>query len=116
MTYLDFIDYQEEAKRTMDNPDSHGVDLLAIFALGVAGEAGEVADLVKKHLGYGKDMHDGDKLAKEIGDVLWYLAAVCEVSGLTLAKCAHMNIIKLRERFPNGFNHKDASARVDVKP
>ncbi len=113
---IDFIEYQNEAKRTMGNPDSHGESLLAVFALGVGGEAGEVCDIIKKHIGHGRHMHEGNKLAKEIGDVLWYLAAVCEETGLTLAGCAEMNVQKLRERFPDGFNHAAAKARVDVKP
>lgn len=89
--------YQLEALRTIGSSD------LPILALGVAGEAGEIADIVKKELGHGHP-READKMAKEIGDVLWYLAVLADEYGYSLAQIATMNIIKLKARYPSGFS------------
>jgi|SRR6478609_1716391 len=89
--------YQVEALRTIGSSD------LPILALGVAGEAGEIADIVKKELGHGHP-RDAEKMAKEIGDVLWYLAALAEEYGYSLSAIATMNINKLKARYPQGFS------------
>lgn len=68
-------------------------------ALGLAGEAGEVVDLVKKHV-FGLKPLDRTKLLEEIGDVLWYLALVCHAQGLDLESAMRTNIAKLRARYP----------------
>lgn len=88
------------------------LDRLAINALGVAGEAGEVADLVKKHVGHGHAL-DRDKLAKELGDVLWYVAALAHDIGIDLSTVAALNIEKLRRRYPDGFSTERSINRVD---
>lgn len=80
---------------------------LPIAALGLAGEAGEVADEVKKIVGHGKRLNAG-KLAEEIGDVLYYCAAACDVLELSLAGVAADNIVKLRKRYPDGFRRMGA--------
>ena len=72
-------------------------------ALGLAGEAGEVADKVKKIY---RDRRDdarfkGD-IAKEIGDVLWYCAALADDLGYSLQQIAEMNIYKLQCRMNKG--------------
>lgn len=87
---------------------SHGyfsckAEELAIFTLGVAGEAGEVAELVKKHLGHNHPL-DHDAMVKELGDVLWYLTALCTSLDISLSHVAAMNLAKVRERYPNGFD------------
>jgi NTP pyrophosphatase (non-canonical NTP hydrolase) len=93
---MTFDDYQNEMRRTYKpgRPAGH--------ALGLAGEAGEVADLVKKDL-YHSVPYTRSDIKKEIGDVLWYLAAVAEDNGLSLAECAAGNVEKLRARYPDGF-------------
>jgi NTP pyrophosphatase (non-canonical NTP hydrolase) len=53
---------------------------LATFALGIVGEAGEVADMVKKELGHDHET-DRVEMAKELGDVLWYTAALAKLYG-----------------------------------
>jgi NTP pyrophosphatase (non-canonical NTP hydrolase) len=75
---------------------------LAKDALGVAGEAGEVADLLKKHLFHGIDL-DVSKLRSELGDVLWYVAALARHAGLSLEDVATSNLDKLQARYPDGF-------------
>ncbi len=89
--------YQTQALRTIGSSD------LPILALGVAGEAGEIADIVKKELGHGHP-RDAERMAKEIGDVLWYLAALAEEYGYSLSEIATMNIAKLKARYPDGFS------------
>jgi NTP pyrophosphatase (non-canonical NTP hydrolase) len=98
----DFKDYQETCKLTA-NPNSP----MWVWALGVAGEAGEVADIVKKVLDHkvttikGKDWLDAMK--EEMGDVLFYLTALCNYLGLDLGAVARENVEKLAARYPNGF-------------
>ncbi len=86
---------------------------LAAYALGIAGEAGEVADLVKKHIGHGHPL-DVEKLKRELGDVLWYVAGLAELHGIKLSEVATANMLKLETRYPNGFNTADSIARKDV--
>lgn len=88
---------------------------LVSYGLGVTGEAGEVADLIKKHVGHGHPL-DVEKLKLELGDVLWYVAGLATVLGLTLEDVAAANIAKLTRRYPNGFSTADSLARRDVEP
>ena len=90
-------EYQDEVMRTAGDAS------LAVLALGVAGEAGEVADIVKKHLGHGHDL-DRDKLADELGDVLWYIAAMGNSLDIELGDIMKRNVEKLRLRYPDGFS------------
>lgn len=70
--------------------------------LGLAGEGGECADIWKKYLHQGHPL-DREKLIKEAGDVLWYVAELAAGLGLTLEEIATRNIEKLRKRYPEGF-------------
>jgi NTP pyrophosphatase (non-canonical NTP hydrolase) len=83
------------------------------YALGLAGEAGEVCDLLKKHWGH-KHPLDREKLCKELGDVLWYVAAIAVQHGISLRDVAHANVEKLSARYPKGFSPEASLARVDV--
>ena len=71
-------------------------------ALGLAGEAGEVADKVKKTIrdkgGNFTDETVKSEIAKELGDVMWYLAATARDLGYTLEEIAEMNLVKTRSR------------------
>jgi NTP pyrophosphatase (non-canonical NTP hydrolase) len=69
--------------------------------LGLCGEAGEVAEKVKKHIRDGRTL-DRAELAKELGDVLWYLAVLADDLGLTLSEIADINIRKLMDRKTRG--------------
>jgi NTP pyrophosphatase (non-canonical NTP hydrolase) len=101
-------DYQQAAARTLiDGPDWQipaPEIMLAWNAIGLAGEAGEVADLVKKAVFHRKGL-DYEKLAKELGDVLWYVAALCSTAGLSLNDVMAANVEKLKARYPNGWDH-----------
>ncbi|MDR0957494.1 MAG: nucleoside triphosphate pyrophosphohydrolase family protein, partial [Candidatus Nomurabacteria bacterium] len=90
---MTFDEYQAKALTTKIADPSEKVDR-AVLALGIAGEAGEVADKYKKILGYfGGEMTDADRdaLGKEIGDVLWYLATFADSIGLKLDDLAVQN-------------------------
>jgi NTP pyrophosphatase (non-canonical NTP hydrolase) len=71
--------------------------------LGLCGETGECSDLLKKHLYQGHTL-DTPRMAKELGDVLWYVAEVATGLGMTLEEIAAMNIEKLKARYPDGFD------------
>lgn len=106
---MNFEDYQDAIQRTM--PDTGRRDRLAMLALGVAGEAGEVADTIKKHLFQGHDL-DPAEVAKEIGDVLWYLGNLCTAIGWDMGVVAGHNVEKLRNRYPNGFEAGRSRVRL----
>lgn len=76
--------------------------VLTLGALGLAGEAGEVVDIIKKDLFHDRPL-DHDDIKKELGDVAWYLAAVCTALGFSLSDVLETNIAKLKARWPEGF-------------
>lgn len=81
-------------------------------ALGLPGEAGEVADLVKKYIFHGHDLNRGE-LVKEIGDVCWYLALLCHAIDISLEEVMIANIEKLRNRYPEGFSESASINRTE---
>jgi NTP pyrophosphatase (non-canonical NTP hydrolase) len=80
--------------------------------LGLVGESGEVVDLIKKHVYHGHPL-DSDKLLKELGDVLWYVAALATALDVELSEVAAKNIAKLTARYPEGFSSEASMNRVD---
>lgn len=76
---------------------------LANCAMGLAGEAGECADIIKKHL-FHKHELDKEHLAKELGDVAWYIAVCAYVIGYDLEDILQINVEKLMKRYPDGFS------------
>jgi len=67
-------------------------------AMGICGEAGEVMEIAKKAMFYGKPV-DTDKLKLELGDVLWYLTLVTKSIGSSLTEIMELNDKKLAARF-----------------
>lgn len=106
---MDFDEYQELSARTRAN-DLDGKTALAVAALGLAGETGEVADLIKKFLGHGHNL-DRAKLSAELGDVLFYIAWLCSMFDLGLSDVAYENIAKLAARYPDGFSSERSRNR-----
>lgn len=104
--------YQKKAARTMAGSELSDANL-AIAGLGLAGESGEVADLVKKVVGHGHPL-DRDKLVEELGDVLWYCAMMSTLLGVDLGAVAERNIQKLLKRYPNGFDPQRSLSRVEA--
>lgn len=93
--------YQALAQRTSNSKNMH--DAVINGCLGLAGETGEVCDLLKKHLYQGHPL-DTEKMLEELGDVLWYVAETAAGLGVDLWLIAQMNIAKLEARYPNGFD------------
>ena len=105
-------EYQEEVRRTAFSGLSYPLEL-ATVGLGLTGEAGEVADLVKKHVGHGHSL-DRDKIVKELGDVLWYVSRMADLCSVSLSQVMLENARKLRVRYPNGFTSQDSINRKDA--
>lgn len=110
---MKFIEYQQQAGKTagahgaLDQNDAR----LAIAGMGLSGEAGEVVDYLKKVVGH-KHSLDKDTLVKELGDVMWYVAEICNVIGVDMADVAERNIDKLAKRYPEGFSTERSVNRV----
>ncbi len=96
---MEFNDYQKAAKRTRYDNEQ----VLTNCALGLAGEAGQVVDLVKNYTFKGHPL-DKDQLTHELGDVLWYLSQIAEWADIPFDQVAKDNIETLNRRYPNGFN------------
>ena len=95
-------EYQSEALRTVPEGISCR-SLLLMGVMGLAGESGEAVDLVKKYVFHEHDL-DQKHLAKELGDVAWYLAVTAATIGYDLEEILRMNVDKLRKRYPDGFD------------
>ena len=96
---MEFNEYQEAANRTLYGNEQ----VLTNCALGLAGETGQVVDLVKAYTFKEKDL-DKEKLVHELGDVLWYLSQIAEWADIPFDEVAQENIETLNKRYPNGFN------------
>ena len=93
--------YQRLAMRTA--PQIAAIERLTNAALGLAGEAGEFADSVKKSRYQGHDLN-ALELANELGDVLWYVALACQALNLDMSEVMGRNLYKLDVRYPDGFD------------
>lgn len=106
-------EYQETCARTRGDFDGAGEQLKFGIA-GLASEAGEVANKVYKVLWQGHPL-DARAIALEVGDVLWFLATICDALNISLAETMAMNQEKLAKRYPEKFSTADSIARVDER-
>jgi len=90
---MNFKEYQAKATSFAIYPATHKV---LYPTLGLCGEAGEVAEKVKKQVRDG--VFNRHEVAKELGDVLWYLANICNDIGYNLDEIADLNLNKLSSR------------------
>ena len=104
----DFKTYQAEARKTRMSPPENP---LVYTALGLAGEAGELANKVKKIMRGDKTPELIEGVKGEMGDVLWYLAAMADDLGIALEDVAAGNIEKLRSRYSRGKIQGDGDER-----
>lgn len=95
-------EYQLLAQRTADITGNDLEKKLLNGCMGMCGEAGECIDVLKKHMMQGHEP-DFEKMIKELGDVLWYVAETATALGVTLEEVAQRNIAKLKARYPDGF-------------
>lgn len=95
---MNFKEYQDKARSTAIYPHKYAI----IYpAFGLFGEAGEVAEKIKKVIRDNDNNFDDEKsqqIIKELGDVLWYMANLAEDLGFTLDQVAQTNIDKLADR------------------
>jgi len=99
---MTFTQYQKSAiatKKQWDDPKFERMYL----AMSIAGEAGEVIEIIKKHVRDGTEINL-EKLKLELGDVLWYIAALSDAFDLNLDDVAVANIDKLRKRHGESFS------------
>ena len=101
-------EYQKLAMTTL-NP---ALDKKDVLINGVMGLCGESIDIVKKWLAQGHEL-DREKLAKELGDIAWYLAETATALDLNLEDIFTANIEKLRKRYPEGFDSERSINRED---
>jgi NTP pyrophosphatase (non-canonical NTP hydrolase) len=80
--------------------------------MGLNGEAGEAIDILKKHLFHEHEL-DKEHIAKELGDVAWYVAISADALGYDLETILQMNIDKLIKRYPDGFDAKRSLNRAE---
>lgn len=95
-----FDEYQKQASRffKQHGPLTAEQARLLNWGLGLSGEAGEVTEVIKHHI-FGEQPMDKMKLAKELGDVLWYVAALCTTTGIDFSSVAELNANKLDHRY-----------------
>jgi NTP pyrophosphatase (non-canonical NTP hydrolase) len=101
---MQFNEYQEAASRTAGYPTPGGIPFI-YPTLGLAGEAGEVAEKIKKVIrdeGGVVSEQKRTEIQKELGDVLWYVSEVARQLGLKLDDVARLNIEKLASRKERG--------------
>lgn len=102
--------YDREAMRTRG--DLNFEDMMTCGALGLAGETGEVVEIIKKYKFHNQRI-DAVDLLEELGDVLLYLTLISNAYGISIFSIMQNNISKLRLRYPHGFNYEDAKrARI----
>lgn len=111
------MNYVQEALRS-ENKDFQAlinrVDVRSIRllhgAMGLDTESGEIMDSMKRHIIYGSDLNVVN-IQEELGDIMWYVALICDELGLTIEQICEDNIAKLRKRYPDKFTRELAENR-----
>ena len=123
--YVNFVDSvtSDNSKRSdaffdaLDSIEEKGIapERILTASIGMASEAGEFSDIIKKIVFQGKEVNEETirHLKLEIGDVMWYIAQACMGLNVSLEEVIRMNIEKLEKRYPGGFdkiksNNKDS--------
>ena len=104
-------EYQKLAMRTNKQEATQEQNLIN-GCLGLAGEAGEVCDIVKKYMFQGHNL-ETQKIVDELSDVLWYVALTAQGIGCDLDSIMEHNINKLKKRYPNGFEAERSINRTE---
>ena len=115
-------EYQMLAMRTRDDVstdrliramhDYEGMADIITACMGLCGEVGELVDMFKKHIFHEQEL-DEDHAKKELGDVMWYAALLCDAMSWDLETIMAMNITKLEKRYPEGFDVYRANHREE---
>ena len=108
---MNINDYQAMAMTTL-NPELSRKEVLINSVMGLCGESGEAIDIVKKWLAQGHAL-DKEHLAKELGDIAWYLAEAATALDLSLEEILQANLDKLKKRYPQGFETQRSVTRLN---
>jgi len=103
-------EYQTLAMTTL-NPELSKREVLINSVMGLCGESGEAIDIVKKWMAHGHEL-DKDHLAKELGDIAWYLAEAATALDMDLEDILRANIEKLKRRKPEGLSSERSRTRT----
>lgn len=103
-------EYQELAARTI-NPDLYDIGLEMHALHGMVGEIGEIHSIYQKM--YQGHATDDEHIKKELGDLLWFIAEYCFAKEWNLDDIMQMNIDKLKERYPEGFEINKSLHRAE---
>lgn len=103
--------FTANAVRLLVKPETR-IEKMVHCAVGVAGEAGELLDAVKKTWIYNKPL-DSTNILEESGDCLFYIARLLQLNGFTLQEAMQANLEKLRKRYPEGYTDQAAQDRAD---
>jgi NTP pyrophosphatase (non-canonical NTP hydrolase) len=118
-------EYQDLAMRTNDGKAKERLEMKMMgnqivdiggvlnAALGLSGEVGELNDMIKKFVFHQKPM-DESHFKRELGDICWYLAMMCEACEYNLEDIMQINIDKLKARYPEGFDITKANNRDET--
>ena len=111
-----FAEFQLECATKAPRPEDFDVPPEGVaklwYALGLAGEAGEIANHIKKGILHG---HGVDPLVvkEELGDCLWYISELARLYGINLEDVARGNVAKCEKRYPDGFSHEASRERTE---
>lgn len=106
---MEIKEYQEKSKRTVADLESKVMNNIHM-ALGMQTESAEISDVLKKNIAYGKPI-DLVNLREELGDLMWYIANMCNINGWDLRDILQTNIDKLSARYPEKFSSDKALNR-----
>lgn len=106
---MEIQEYQKQVLRTFPNLGNTEKDILHML-LGLSTEIGELHDIYKKSLAYGKNI-DLPHVNEEVGDIMWYIANLCNILEFDLSNVLQINIDKLKVRYPKKFEESKALNR-----
>jgi NTP pyrophosphatase (non-canonical NTP hydrolase) len=101
-------EYRKACWKTAGNFDKE--KHLSMLGMGIAGEAGEITDSLKKAIFQGHDL-DVDKLAEEVGDLMYYVELLLDTIGVSTEIDYKKNVEKIERRYPNGFEPERSKNR-----
>ena len=101
-------EYQELCKTTAKKFNDRDKEI-ADWGLGLVGESGDAAGCIKKTFFHGNDQTEG--IRENLGDIMWYVAMICNFFDWDLEEVLGENIKKLKKRYPQGFTEKHAGRR-----
>jgi len=102
-------DYVAWTAKTCAKLDTHKEDIIHMI-FGMQTEIGELTDIFKKNMAYEKDI-DWVNVSEELGDLMFYIASFCRITGIDLDEVISTNILKLESRYPEKFTEYHALNR-----